>query len=213
MHRRTYLFAMSCLTFVILGCGDTPRVILRDTVTSWNELTDTLYEIPDDPDTAEEVAGQLLKRRIKALKEKFDEIKKRTQKFQKADKDERPAVNEAMEDLHEEARFAGTRLAAQGRLRAIIAKVQAKTGQPTPNLEACASLFTQFTITLPSDVQKFPAMKKFGASWNIPGTGQGGGGMPGGMPGGGPGNMPGGGPGGMPPGMPPGRGMPRPPGP
>jgi hypothetical protein len=199
MHRRTYLLAMSCLTFVILGCGDTPHVILRDAVTSWNELADTLYEIPDDPDTAEEVAGQLLKRRLKVLKEKFDEVKKRTQKFQKADKDERGAVNEAVENLHEEAKFAGTRLAAQGRLRAIMAKVQAKTGQPTPNLETCASIFTQFTITLPSDEKKFPAVKKFAASWNLPGANQGGGGMPG---------VPGAGPGGRMPG-----GMPKPPGP
>jgi hypothetical protein len=210
MHRRTYLFAMSCLTFIILGCGDTPHVILRDAVTSWNELADTLYEIPDDPDTAEEVAGQLVKRKLKALKEKFDEVKKRTQKFQKADKDERGAVNDAIENLHEEAKFAGNRLAAQaaveGRLRAIIAKVRAKTGQPTPNLETCASIFTQFAITLPSDEKKFPAAKKFAASWNLPGTGQGGGGMPG---------MPGAGPGGRGPGMPGGMpgGMPKPPGP
>jgi hypothetical protein len=197
MHRRTKLFAMSCLTFIILGCGDTPHVVLRDTVTSWNELADTLYEIPDDPDTAEEVAGQLLKRKLKVLKEKYDEIKKRIQNFQKADKDQRPAVNEAFEDLHEEAKFAGARLAAQGRLRAIIAKVQAKTGQPTPNLEACAAFSGQFAITLPSDTKKFPAVETFGASWRLPGAGQGGGGVPN-MP------MPGVGPGGrMPrPGMP-----------
>jgi len=204
MHRRTCLFAMACLTFIILGCGDTPRVILRDAITTWNEAIDTLYEIPDDPDTAEEVAGQLLKRRLKALKEKFEEVKKRTQRFQKADKDERAAINEAITDLSEEAKFTLGRLPGLQRLQAIKAKVQAKTGQPTPNLEACATFFNQLTITMPSDEKKFPAAKKFGANWNLPGANQGGGGMPGmpGVPGAGPGGrmpgMPGGGPGGMP---------------
>jgi len=211
MHRRTYLFAMSCLTLVILGCGDTPHVILRDAITTWNEALDTLYEIPDDPDTAEEVAGQLLKRRLKALKEKMDEIKKRAQRFQKADKDERAAINEAISDLSEEAKFTLGRFPGLQRLQAIKEKVRAKTGQPTPNLEACATFFSQLAITLPSDEKKFPAAKKLGANWNMPGANQGGGGMQGmpGMPGGAPGGkmpgMPGGGPGGAP-------NMPRPPG-
>jgi hypothetical protein len=194
MHRRRYLWAVGCLTLIILGCGDTPHVVLRDVATSWNELADLLYEIPDDPDTAEEVAGRLLKRELKALKVKFEEVKKRVQNFQKADKEQSVAVNAAIEDLREEGRFAGARVAAQGRLRAIIAKVQA-TGRSTPNLEACASFPGQLTITLPSHQKKFPNTAKYGDAWKIPG-GDGGGVGGGRFPGG-----PGGGPGGRPPGF------------
>jgi hypothetical protein len=194
---------MSCLTLIILGCGDTPHVILRDTITTWNEAADTLYEIPDDPDTAEEFAGQLVKTRLKALKEKYDAVKKRAMRVQKADKDERAAWNEAFLELGEEARYSASRLAGPvQRLRMIIAKVQAK-GQPTPNLEACASFPTSFTITVPSDEKKFPDAKKFEGNWKLPGAGQGGGGMRGGMPGGMPGGgMPGVAPGGRMPGQP-----------
>ena len=200
MHRRSYLFVMFCLTLVVIGCGDTPQIKLRDTITTWNEVLDTLYEIPDDPDTAEEVAGQLLKGKLKALKEKNDEVKKRLQLFQKADKDDLPAINQAILDLSDEAHYTLSRYSSLKRLANIIAKVRA-AGQPTPNLEACATFFSQFSITLPSDQKKFPATQAVGNKWRMPGgAGQGGGGMPGMRGGGGPG-MPGVGPGGRP-GMP-----------
>jgi hypothetical protein len=226
MRRRNHLLAFFCLTLVVLGCGDTPHVILRDAITTWNELADTVAEIPDDPERAEEVAAELVKTRLDVLSKKWkDSIQKRVSTFQKADKDQRVGVNAAVADLKDNAEFTMGRLASQfggsaknaamveGRLRRIIAKVHAaRPGQGTPNLEKCLSLVSGFNITLPTDQKKFPEVNKYQGSWTFSGFGAGGGGFRGG---GFPGGMPGGGAPGMPPpGMQPGAGPPgmRPPG-
>ncbi len=207
MHRRRYLFAVFCVMVTILGCGDTPRVVLRDVLTTWNELADLMYTIPDDPETAEEFAGDLIKKKLEPLKKKWEAVEKRVGKLQKLEKEQREELEEYVVDRREEAEFTLARLSglasAQGRLRSIMAKVQA-TGKQTPNLQSCLAMLGQYKLSLPSDQKKLPKTEKYGKSWTLDIGPGGGGGRPGvpGMPGmggrGGPGGMP---PGGMPPGM------------
>ena len=218
MRRHNHLLAFFCLTLALLGCGDTPPVVFRDAITTWNELADTVAEIPDDPETAEEVAGTLVKTRLDVLEKKWKEVQKRVGKIQKGEKEERESGNETIKDMKDNAEFTMGRLATQfggsvnnlapveGRLRKIIAKVhQAKPGQATPNLDKCLTMVSGFGLTLPSEAKKFPNAERYKGSWTFSGFGTsagGGGGMRGGAPG-----MPGG-----PPGMPGPPGM-RPPGP
>jgi hypothetical protein len=121
MNRRTCSCALVCLTFLAAGCGDSSRTILRDALTTWNELADVTTRIPGDPDNkpeeidaeqVEEVAGQLLKNELELLKKKMEKIKKKAgeDRFSKPDKDERPVLYGAVTDLKEEAQFAIGRL-------------------------------------------------------------------------------------------------------
>src|SRR5262249_14270923 len=116
MSRKLHPVAFLCLAALASGCSDSPRVLLRDTLTTWNELADALHRIPDDPERAEEVAEQLLKFEIKSLKEKMEKVKKRFSiklEGDKLDKDERKALAAAMEELKEEARFTISRIAGE----------------------------------------------------------------------------------------------------
>lgn len=107
MSRSPHLFALVSLCAVIVGCGDTPHVQLRDTISVWNEFADVVYTIPEDIDTAEAYAEQLLKNgALEQLKKKWEALKKRLEGLNKLDRDGKPKLEAAIEELANEARFA-----------------------------------------------------------------------------------------------------------
>jgi hypothetical protein len=112
MNRRFQLFALTSLTAVVVGCGDTPHVQLRDAITTWNEVADVVYTIPEDPDTADKYGEDLLKGPLDDLKKKWEGVKKRMESFGKLDKEQKVGLEDAIADLRDEARFAIARLAA-----------------------------------------------------------------------------------------------------
>jgi hypothetical protein len=177
MNRRRSLFVFLGLTAAILGCSDTPDVVLRDVVTTWNELADIMAEIPDDPDEperAEEVAAEILKKdvgRMETFKKKWEAVKKRFDKFSKLDKEQRKSLNAAVKDRKDEARYTIARLVGEfggqlwlgadryepvrGRLVQIIEKVR-RRGKGTANLQGCVAVLDSFSVTMPQQKEDQP---------------------------------------------------------
>jgi hypothetical protein len=229
MNRRVSILFGFVLAGATVGCGDTPPVVLRDVLTTWNEVTDVAVQIPDDPETADEVAERLLKNDLEVLKKKWDPIKKRVSKLGELDAPGRQAFTEAIDDLKDEAQYTIGRVASEfggtvqvsklnaikvrGRLVDLYDKIRARSPGAGKNVKACIDTLEHFTMQLPNDMKKFETALKLYHHWQFP-RGQAMGGFPaGGPPGGGaPGGFPGGPPGGGPPkgfpGGPPGGGPP-----
>src|SRR3712207_6702590 len=95
MKKQVYLVALFAALGVIAGCGDSPKVMLRDSLSTWNELADVLGQIPND-ESAEEVAGQVFKNKVEPLKKKWEKnVKERTKEFSKFDRDKKKDLEEA----------------------------------------------------------------------------------------------------------------------
>ncbi len=200
MNQRRSLCLFFCLTLVALGCGDSPHKVMRDTVTTWNELADLLVQIPDDPETADDYAQVLLKGKMDELKKKWEIVNKRTEQFGKYGKEEKKELENAIEDLKSEAKYSLARLAGeaggtveirsdvpepiQSRLKNMLAKFKKQKPAGTwPNVEACIALVGDFHRDLPNP-REYKNSEKYKSWWRYPtGKAGGGGGMgtPGGM--------------------------------
>jgi hypothetical protein len=121
----------------VAGCGDPPRVVLRDVLTTLNEVADSLLEV-DDEDTATKVMTE----RIEPLKKKFEVVKKRVENFRKFDKDEKKELAETIEPMLPEGMATAKRLKEQAdrltRLRSRLPKKDA------PNLSAAIKVADEF---------------------------------------------------------------------
>jgi len=220
MNQRRLLPLLLCLTLALLGCGDSPRAILREGIATWNELADLLARIPDD-DTADQVAAELYKNHIDPLKKRFDtDLRKRVDAFGKLDKDGKKDLDVAVGDLKEDAAFAISRLEAlvggtkywppddkkklvqvRGRLTEIMKKLAAKRLE-TKSLAECVKAVEAFAVKLPDPpmAPPTPGQEKDKDKTNEPNLVKykgywqfpGSGGSGGGFPGGQPGGPPGG---------------------
>ena len=112
MPSRRSLLALFCVT-ALVGCGDTPHTVLRDVVTSMNELADFAGLIPDNNETAEEVAEAVYKTKMMQLKTKWEGSGSSLQDFSLFDKEKKREADEAVEQLKDESRMALRRVVAQ----------------------------------------------------------------------------------------------------
>jgi len=80
----------------LVGCGDSPNLALRDTMTFLNELNDYILQVPDD-EHAEEVAGVFNKNPSILFKQRADLIKHRWELYRPTDKDAIRDIKEAGE--------------------------------------------------------------------------------------------------------------------
>jgi hypothetical protein len=142
-----------------IGCGDTPRIIMRDVLTTLNELGDDLIEV-DDEGTAKFV----MKEKIEPLKKKWDTITKRIEPFSKFDKEQKDEVIAALEALTPESKATGKRVMAQmaritkirdqlyqrelARQKADGAAAAINPEERWPNLTAAGTAMKLFTVPL-----------------------------------------------------------------
>jgi hypothetical protein len=167
MNERRTLFVLCCLTLGLLGCGDSPRVMLRDTITTWNELADMMSTIPgDNPEAAEAAAEAIVKGPLARLKKRWEGISKRLEKFSKLDKEGKKDLDEAVKDLAEDAKHTIIRLAGEmggkvtwskgkteeleGRLQGMLKQFRkANPGADLTNLEKCVAALNDYKLELP----------------------------------------------------------------
>jgi hypothetical protein len=135
MRRRTLAAILLCLLGAI-GCGDPPPVVVRDTLTTMNELADLMLHI-DDEDSAQEV----LKTKVEPLKKKWEKVRKRQEEFSKFDKEQKDELREALEQLKPESKAAGKRLKEQ--IQRITA-IKNRTRGSTKSLAEAAKLPEEF---------------------------------------------------------------------
>jgi hypothetical protein len=93
-----------------VGCGDPPRVVLRDTLATLNEMGDAMIEVYDEAS-----AEEALKTRIDPLKKKWENVKKRQQEFTKLDKEDKVLLSAAIDPLEPEEQATVKRLMEQGK--------------------------------------------------------------------------------------------------
>jgi hypothetical protein len=191
MKRALLLGGLFLLLGSASGCMDSPEAAMREATLTYNELADIMTVVYD-----EDSAKPLVKGKMERLKNKWDGISKRIERFTKA---EDPKVNEAL--LEGVLATMDELLASAMRVDAEVERLKEIRRQLEENSQSSPSL---------DDLIKAPNNFKFASLWSdnpfMKGSGAGGmPGMPGGMPGGGmPGGMPGGpggfkgGPGGMP---------------
>lgn len=140
MHRRRWLL-LTCLVFLCLvGCGDSPKLIIRDAITLYNEELDTLNKIPDDPEKAEEAAEEYVKKQRPLFKKRDEFLKKRYDNATlNADKEMKETMKFAAEYWKDEIETLGKRRKfEEGRLRAIMRQIADKEAEKlrgSPNVE------------------------------------------------------------------------------
>jgi hypothetical protein len=130
------------------GCGDPPRVVVRDTLTTMNEVADVLMDIND-----ESTAKDVLKSQIEPLKKKWENVRKRQEEFSKFDKEHKTELKEALDGLMQERKATGARLKAQ---IARLNEIRRRTTGPVTSLTAAAKVPEDF--------------KPFASGWRPPGT-------------------------------------------
>jgi hypothetical protein len=72
----------------LVGCGDSVSLILRDLVTTTNEIADTISRIPDNDDY-DEPAEDFVKIKVPKFKKKFEGITHRAEVYNVPDKDQK----------------------------------------------------------------------------------------------------------------------------
>ncbi|MCC6418596.1 MAG: hypothetical protein IT429_10205 [Gemmataceae bacterium] len=178
MNQRRFLILFGSVTLVILGCGDTPHVQLRESITNWNELADLVAKIPDN-ENAEEVAFDVYKNHVEPLEKHWEGLKKRLEKLSKLDKDGKKELEQAVGDLADDARYAIGRLEGlfgvikktadkppkslklRGRLNEILdkqiqaeqmrsRKKQVDVKEKFPGLYGCLMALEKFAVSLPA---------------------------------------------------------------
>lgn len=96
------------LVLGLTGCGDTPRTIFRDAVTTYNELADVMVRVAD-----EESAEYWAKAKVEAIKKKWASLQTRAQMLGRLDKEEKKAILPAFISLLDERLEAQIRLEEQ----------------------------------------------------------------------------------------------------
>jgi hypothetical protein len=96
------------LALGLAGCGDTPRTIFRDAVTTYNELADVMVRVAD-----EESAERRNKAKVEAIKKKWASLQTRAQMFSRFDKEEKKAILPALMSIMDERLEVGIRLDEQ----------------------------------------------------------------------------------------------------
>jgi hypothetical protein len=132
MKRQRCLLTFCCLAVILSGCGDSPSVIIRDSITVLTELADVRYLISDDLESAEDSA-QANYTRIMRLKEKWTEVKKRIEGLAKLDKDRHEEAWEALAEAAPRAKLAlqydgGSKVRLRGILNKLAMEVREKEG-------------------------------------------------------------------------------------
>jgi hypothetical protein len=135
MRRRTLAAVLLCLLGVA-GCGDPPRVVVRDTLTTMNELADIMLEIND-----ESSAQDVLKTKVEPLKKKWEKVRKRQEEFSKLDKEQKDELTQALENVKAEGKAAGKRLKEQVQR---ITAIKDRTRGSTKSLTEAAKLPEEF---------------------------------------------------------------------
>jgi hypothetical protein len=140
MRRATLVTGVLFLLVSATGCGDTPRVVLRDTLNTWNEAADCMVEIVD-----EDSAQEIMKGKVEPLKKKWDGVTKRLQEFSKFDKEQKQDLLDTIEPLILEAGAATKRLKRQAdRISDIRNRL---AGKDSTNLSAAAKIPDLFKLS------------------------------------------------------------------
>src|SRR5438105_524041 len=108
MRRAPVAAGVACLLGCVLGCGDPPRVVLRDTLTTLNELADIMLEVTDEKSAEEAVTTK-----IELLEKKWDKVTKRQQEFSRLDSEDKKKLADAIEPLEGEEKATVKRLTDQ----------------------------------------------------------------------------------------------------
>ena len=140
MHQRRWLFLVGFVLLCLVGCGESPKLILRDAITHENEILDCLNKIPDN-EGAEDAAEEYVKKKAPLFKKRADHLKKRFDDTTlNADKDMKQAMKDALKYWEEEGEAIGKRKEFElARLRKImlrIAEAEAEKLRSPPNLFA-----------------------------------------------------------------------------
>jgi hypothetical protein len=141
MRRATLVAGLALLLGAATGCGDPPRVVVRDTLTQLNELCDSLVDVND-----EKTAGDFLNLRLETLTKKYEKIRTRQQDFFRFDKDQKKELAEDITRVLPEGDATGKRL--EGQLKRIggIANQLLKKATPTGKGRGAASVNPQEVI-------------------------------------------------------------------
>jgi hypothetical protein len=128
MNQKRNLFVFFCLSMLLVGSGDSPKIMFRDMTTCLIELGDFLYLIPDDqenPEAVEDVAEGVYKNKLLRLKERYAKVKDRLQMLSQGDKDLKAEAKEAWAEASKEDKIAAVYVTgAVQRLDRIARKLQ-----------------------------------------------------------------------------------------
>jgi hypothetical protein len=111
MRKALTVAASFVLVTNVVGCGDTPAVLVHDLLVFWNELADRQIRVIDEPSAkeADAIHGKAIKLRNEALK---DRMAKKFNTLAK-DKDMQKELREAWADYWDEAAATAKRLHKQ----------------------------------------------------------------------------------------------------